>query len=222
MSQADPSNQTTHAAFYHPRFAAFYEWLTKLSSCRRMIDPLREKVVSQACGIVLEIGAGNGLNFPFYAPDRCERVEAVEPDPAMQRYARARLKQARVPISLTSASVEALPFDDQTFDSVVVTLVFCSVADPFQGFREIQRVLKPGGMLLLLEHVRAQGKVAARTQDALVPVTTRLFGNCHWNRDTAQLLKNAGFQITRQRQWGGGLQPITAIQAVVAVPDNVT
>jgi ubiquinone/menaquinone biosynthesis C-methylase UbiE len=77
------------------------------------------------------------LNFPFYAPERCERVEAVEPDPAMQRYARQRLELARVPITLTSASIEALPFADQVFDSVVVTLVFCSVADPLLGFREI-------------------------------------------------------------------------------------
>lgn len=183
-----------------------------------MSDPVRRELVSRAAGVVLEIGAGTGLNFPFYQLERCERVEAVEPDPTMQRYARSRLETAHLPITLTTASVEALPFAAQTFDSVVVTLVFCSVANPLQGLREIQRLLKPGGTLLLLEHVRAEGPVAARLQDMLVPVTTRLFGNCHWNRDTAQLLKDAGFQITRQRQVVKGLlQPVIAVEAVSTV-----
>ncbi len=184
MSQTPPLNERTHPSLHHPRFAAFYEWTTQLGSCRRFSDPLRQELVGQATGIVLEIGAGNGLNFPFYAPSHCERVEAVEPDPAMVRYARQRLNLAQVPVTLTEASIEALPFADHVFDSVVATLVFCSVADPLQGFHEIQRVLKPGGTLFLLEHVRAKGAIAAGIQDALVPVTTRLFGNCHWNRTT--------------------------------------
>jgi ubiquinone/menaquinone biosynthesis C-methylase UbiE len=183
---------------------------------RRMSEPLRRDLVGQASGVVLEIGAGNGLNFPYYAPERCERVEAIEPDPAMRRYARQRLLQARVPITLTEASIETHPFGEQTFESAVVTLVFCSVADPLQGFHEIRRVLKPGGTLFLVEHVRAKGAITARVQDALVPVTTRLFGNCHWNRDTEWLLKEAGFHITQLQQVSGGLQPIIVVQAVVA------
>ncbi len=219
MSQATPSREagTLPSSLHHPRFAAFYEWMTQLASCRRVSDPVRRELVSQASGVVLEIGAGTGLNFPFYTPERCERVEAVEPDPAMLRYARQRLESAHLPITLTSASIEALPFADQTFDSVVVTLVLCSVADPLQGLQEILRVLRPGGTLLLLEHVRAQGAVPARLQDALVPVTTRLFGNCHWNRDTAQLLQDAGFRITQQRKVAKGLlQPVIAVQAISA------
>lgn len=222
MSQTTSSSETARSSLHHPRFAAFYEWMTQLGPCRRMADPQRQELVSQASGVVLEIGAGTGLNFPFYAPGRCERVVAIEPDPAMLRYARQRLELARAPIALTSASVEELPFADQAFDSVVVTLVFCSVADPLRGFCEIQRVLKPDGTLLLLEHVRAKGAITARIQDALVPLTTRLFGNCHWNRNTAQLLENAGFQITRQRQLAGGLQPVIAIQAVVAAENKTT
>lgn len=225
MNQTTPSHagEPTGSSLHHPRFAAFYEWMTQLKSCRRISDPVRQALVGQASGVVLEIGAGTGLNFPFYTSERCERVEAIEPDPAMLRYARQRLELARVPLTLTSASVEELPFADQTFDSVVVTLVFCSVVDPFQGFREIQRVLKPGGLLLLLEHVRAQGVVSARLQDALVPVTTRLFGNCHWNRDTAQLLKDAGWHITRLQQVAQGpLQPIIALQAVTTAQRTET
>jgi ubiquinone/menaquinone biosynthesis C-methylase UbiE len=215
MSQTPSVSERTRSSLHHPRFAAFYEWMTQLGSSRRFSDPLRQELVSQATGVVLEIGAGNGLNFPFYAPSRCERVEAVEPDPAMVRYARQRLNQAQVPVTLTEASIEALPFADHIFDSVVVTLVFCSVADPLQGFHEIQRVLKPGGTLFLLEHVRANGAMAAGIQDALVPVTTRLFGNCHWNRNTVQTVEQAGFRITQQRQLASGLQPLLALQAVV-------
>src|SRR2546423_14277122 len=115
---------------FHPRFAAFYERYARLGSERRLTDPLREETAGQAYGVVLEVGAGSGLNFSWYHPERVERVEAIEPDVAMLTYARPRVRQAAVPITLTQASVEALPFPDATFDSAVVTLVFCSVSDP--------------------------------------------------------------------------------------------
>lgn len=218
MSQIESPQETAAlcASCHHPRFAAFYEWMTQLGSFRRMTEPLRRKLIGHASGIVLEVGAGNGLNFSYYLPERCTRVDAIEPDPAMLRYARSRLKQARVPITLTSASIEALPFADQTFDSVVITLVLCSVADPLQGLREIQRVLKPGGTLLLVEHVRSDSKATARIQDWLVPLTTRCFGNCHWNRDTVRILKDADFHLVRYDRLGGGLEPIIMVEAVVA------
>ena len=104
-------------------------------------------------------------------------------------------------------------FPRAQFDSAVATLVFCSVPEPMQGLREIWRVLKPGGTLMLLEHVRAHGKLAAWIQDALVPVTTRCMGNCHWNRATERMVLEIGFQITQVRQLSGGLQPMLLIQA---------
>src|SRR6266568_897935 len=168
---------------FHPRFASFYEWFARLGQQRRLIDPLRKASAGQAYGVVVEVGAGNGLNFSWYDQARVERVEAVEPDSAMLAYARERLSQAAVLISLTQASVEALPWADATFDSAVATLVFCSVFD----------------------HVRSQTAVLAQVQDALVPVTTRLFGNCHWNRDAEQLVQEAGFQVVQVRAVGGGL-----------------
>src|SRR5947209_6249220 len=202
------------APIFHPRFAAFYEWYAHLGSERRLTDPLREETAGQASGVVLEVGAGTGLNFPLYHPERVERVEAIEPDSAMLAYARERISQAPVPISLTQASVEALPFGDATFDSVVVTLVFCSVEDPAQGLQEIKRVLKPQGTLFLFEHVRSASAWVGRLQDALVPLTTRLFGNCHWNRDTAQTVQEAGFAITHVRRVKGGLDPHIILQAL--------
>src|SRR5437867_10544238 len=168
------TQQEQPSQIFHPRFAAFYEWYAHLGSERRLTDPLRQETAGQAYGVVLEVGAGTGLNFSWYHPERVERMEAIEPDSAMLAYARERVGQASVPISLTQASVEALPFADAIFDSVVVTLVFCSAEDPAQGMQEIKRVLKPQGTLFLFEHVRSQSAWVARLQDALVPLTTRL------------------------------------------------
>lgn len=123
------------------------------------------------------------------------------------------LADAVVPVRLSRAPAEALPFPDAQFDSALATLVFCSVHDPERGLSEIWRVLKAGGSLLLLEHVRAQGKLAAWIQDVLVPFTTRCLANCHWNRATERMVLETGFQITQILQLSGGLQPMLLIQA---------
>lgn len=199
-----PTERETSSQIFHPRFAAFYEWYAHLGSERRLTDPLRQETAGQAYGVVLEVGAGTGLNFSRYQPERVERVEAIEPDAAMLANARPRVEQAEVPITLTQASVLALPFPNETFDSVVVTLVFCSVSDPARGMQEIKRVLKPQGTLFMFEHVRSQRSGMARVQDAIVPLTTRLFGHCHWNRDTERVVREAGFHIAHLRHVGGG------------------
>lgn len=181
---------------------------------RREFDRWRQEMVGQVQGVVLEIGAGGGQNFPFYNASKVVRVEAVEPDQAMLAFARQTLTESPVPIQLSSALVETLPFPSASFDSAVATLVFCSVTEPEWGLREVWRVLKPGGALLLLEHVRAQGKKTAWLQDGLVPLTTRLLANCYWNRDTGQAIVAASFQLTHLRQVSGGLQPMLLIKAV--------
>lgn len=195
------------------RFAAFYNWLMRQPLVRRGFDPVRRALIGQAQGIVLEVGAGGGQNFPLYDPTRVERVEAVEPDEAMLVEARRCLAEAPVPVTLVQAAVEALPFAEAQFDSAVAALVFCSVSDPERGLREIWRVLKPGGTLLLLEHVRASGAIVARVQDALVPLTTRYLGNDHWNRETEQIVLATGFQVTQVRQLSGGLVPLLLLAA---------
>lgn len=197
----------------HPHFAAFYTWMMKLPVIQQGLAPLRRETAGQAHGLVLEVGAGGGQNFLFYEKNRVEQVEAVEPDEAMLAEARRNQERASVPLHLTRALVEALPFPDAYFDSVVVTFVLCSVHDPERSLREIWRVLKPGGGLLLLEHVRAQGRIASGIQDALVPLTTRCLGECHWNRDTGATVREVGFEVTHVRKEGGGLQPLLLLQA---------
>lgn len=178
------------------------------------MNPLRKEVTDQARGVVLEIGAGNGLNFAFYDPGRVERVEAIEPDSAMLGYARERAAQARVPVNLTQALVENLPFADEAFDSAVVTLVFCSVNNPLRGLKEIQRVLKPGGALLMVEHVRAHGAIAASLQNLITPINRRIAGNCHWNRDTEKTVSEAGFQVEKRRDIEGFMLPFVVLRAL--------
>lgn len=212
MSQITPAEAGKPKTTSHRIFAAVYERLSRGSTKSSFMQPLRKEIIGQAHGLVLEIGAGNGLNFAFYDPEQVEGVEAVEPDAAMLRYAHERLKTARVPVTLTQAPVESLPFANETFDSAVATLVFCSVTDPMRGFGEIRRVLKPGGTLLLVEHVRAHGAIAARLQDVVTPVTRVLAGNCHWNRDTARTVADAGFQIEDRRDLGGVLQPMIMLR----------
>jgi ubiquinone/menaquinone biosynthesis C-methylase UbiE len=196
----------------HPGFSRFFEWLAG-GMGRRGLEPLRRKTAGQARGVTLEVGAGGGYNFAFYDPARVERVEAVEPDATMLRYDQTRAAQARVPITLTQAPAEALPFADDTFDTAVVTMVFCSVLDPERGMRELLRTLKPGGRLLMAEHVRSAHGALVAIQTALVPMTTRATGNCHWNRDTASVVRGAGFAEVNIAQLAGGLHPIILVEA---------
>jgi ubiquinone/menaquinone biosynthesis C-methylase UbiE len=197
----------------HPIFSALYEALFRGVAESHFMGPLRQHTAGKASGVVLEVGAGNGLNFPYYDPAKVERVEASEPDAAMLRYARTHLGQARVPVHLTQAPAEDLPFDDATFDSVVITLVFCSVEDPLRGFREIKRVLKPGGTLYLLEHVRSRNAFLARVQTIMTPISRAVNGDCRWNRDTARTLSAAGFEIVSRRDFYVLLIPMLLVEA---------
>jgi ubiquinone/menaquinone biosynthesis C-methylase UbiE len=211
MSQDHKSAPTKSHRF----FAASYERMSQGSTEKLYMEPLRKEIVGQAEGLVLEVGVGNGLNFVFYDREHVERVEAIEPDSAMLSYARTRAAAAHVPVTLIQASVEQLPFADAYFDCVVCTLVFCSVNDPLGGLQEIRRVLKPGGQLLMVEHIRAQGRVTAFMQDLITPFTRIFIGNCHWNRRTEQNVQEAGFQVfeRERRILVGRLVPILVLQA---------
>ncbi len=206
------AGEVATGAYDHRIFASLWEHVIS-RGLRPMMDPLRAEIAGQARGVVLEVGAGNGLNFARYDPARVQRVEATEPNAYMLRHAQARATAASVPVTLTQAPAEALPFSDATFDSAVATLVFCSVSDPEHSLGEVYRVLKPGGTLLLVEHVRSEGSRSARVQDAITPICARLASNCHPNRDTAHTVERAGFHIEALRRLPNGLEPIIVLQA---------
>lgn len=210
MSQSVDSQRS---GIHHPRFSRYYERTSQNEEERRQIEPLRRELLERAHGVVLEVGAGNVLNFPLYEPGKVTRVEATEPDATMLAYARGRLDRARVPVNLTQARAEELPFEDGSFDCAVATLVFCSVGEPLRGLQELRRVLKPGGTLLLLEHVRARGRFASFLQDLITPLTKRFAGNCHWNRNTGQAVLSAGFEVGKQRSLRVWLLPMLLLQA---------
>ena len=134
----------------------------------------RHDLLSGLEGTVLEIGAGTGLNLPHY--QQAEKVVAVEPDPSMARRLPGRIAEASVPVEVVAGSAETLPFPDGAFDTVVITFVLCSVADPAAALAEIRRVLAPRGRLVLLEHVRGDDELA-RWQNRLTPLHRKLAGN---------------------------------------------
>ena len=156
----------------------------------------RHELVSGLEGAVLEVGAGTGLNLPHY--EHASRVVAVEPDPSMAGRLRKRAPEATVPVEVLAGSAESLPFEDDTFETAVVTFVLCSVESPQAALAEVRRVLKPAGRLVLLEHVRGEGRLA-RWQDRFTPLHRKVAGNCHLNRKTKDEVAAAGFDVTDLR-----------------------
>ncbi len=152
----------------------------------------RSWLVSGARGRTLDVGCGTGRDLPLYPPG----VRAVAVDPYPQNLARARRRAPGVP--LVRARVEALPFRDGSFDTVVSGLVFCSVSDPARGLAEVRRVLAAGGALRMLEHVRARGRLRGRIQDLIQPAWTFVAGGCHPNRDTEASVEAAAFRIEEE------------------------
>jgi ubiquinone/menaquinone biosynthesis C-methylase UbiE len=150
----------------------------------------RSRLLRDVYGLVLEVGAGSGPNLDRYPPQA--RVIATEFDEASIALARPRLTGS---IRLASADIEHLAFPDDVFDVVTATLVFCSVERPVVGFREVRRVLKPGGQLRLIEHVRSHHNWLARWQDKLNARWKVWAEGCNLNRDTEANLRAAGFEL---------------------------
>ncbi|MBI4010919.1 MAG: class I SAM-dependent methyltransferase [Candidatus Rokubacteria bacterium] len=149
----------------------------------------RRWLVEGARGRTLDLGTGTGRNLPLYRTE----VRVVGVEPAWAPLRRARCRAPAVP--LVRARAEALPFRDGVFDTIVSGLCLCSVTDPRGGLAELRRVLRPGGTLRALEHVRSLAPWKARLQDAVQPFWTRLTGGCHPNRDTERTVEEAGFRI---------------------------
>jgi SAM-dependent methyltransferase len=192
----------------HPFFARIYDPLLARPA-DKWEAPYREELCREAKGLVLEIGAGTGMNFRHYGSTN--RVVAVEPEPHMLQRARDRARSAQIPITVLAAAAERLPFADETFDSVVCSLVLCSVADQQAAISECRRVLRSRGALRLYEHVRSTNPRTARWQDRLERPWGLVGGGCHPNRDTLGALAAEGFEVASRRFKppvpGGGFLP---------------
>lgn len=178
----------------HPVFARYYARLSPAMDKGGMAAH-RRQLLHGLTGSVIEIGAGNGLNFAHY-PTGVTRVLAIEPDPHLREIARRNATQAPVPVEVRDGVAEELPADDAAFHAAVATLILCSVADQHAALREIHRILRPGGQLRFLEHVRASTPALRRVQRLLdATIWPSLCGGCHTGRDTAATIEEAGFAI---------------------------
>jgi len=161
---------------------------------QEVLRPFRTRVAGAAEGRVLEIGIGSGLNLPLYGSDMSE-VVGVDPSPALLSRAGDAAGRCRAPITLLEGSAEALALEDRSFDTVVTTWSLCTIPDARQALAEVRRVLRPGGVLLFVEHGRAPEPGVARWQNRLDPIWTRIAGGCHLNRAMDVLLRDAGFRL---------------------------
>jgi ubiquinone/menaquinone biosynthesis C-methylase UbiE len=159
----------------------------------------RRRVLAGAGGDVLEVGVGTGRNLEHYPGD--VRITGIDISERMLEKARSRARRLGRDVTLRRADVERLPYDDASFDTVTATCVFCSVGDPVRGLREVLRVVKPGGEVRLLEHVRPRNAMLGRIFDLLSPITRRLMGP-EINRRTEENVQAAGLRIEEIRRDG--------------------
>jgi ubiquinone/menaquinone biosynthesis C-methylase UbiE len=155
---------------------------------------LRRTELAPSRGRVLEIGAGTGANLPHY-PEGVEELVLTEPDGAMLKRLRKRAAEHGREATVLQASAEALPFNDASFDTVVATVVLCSVPSQATALREVRRVLRPGGQFLFAEHVRSDDPRRARRQDRLDRPWSIVASGCHPNRETLAAIEAAGFEV---------------------------
>lgn len=175
-------------------FSALYDRAFEASE-EAGLRQMRAELLAGARGRVLELGSGTGLNLELYPREGLDSLTLTEPDPHMFKQLRERAKETCPGADLMQVGAEKLPFDDGSFDTVVVTLVLCTVPDQPAALREIRRVLKPGGQLLFLEHVRSKHPDLAKWQDRLEKPWRFLGDGCHCNRDTEAGIKAAGFEL---------------------------
>ncbi|GGS12115.1 methyltransferase type 11 [Streptomyces aureoverticillatus] len=185
-------------AVHHPLFARFYA--RQSVAAERVVAPHRKELLRGVAGRVIEVGAGNGLNFAHY-PGTVAEVVAIEPERVLRRLAVSSAMRADVPVDVVPGAAEALPVKSEAFDFAVASLVLCSVRDVPRALAELRRVLRPGGELRFFEHGRAPGGAMATVQRALDrTVWPPLFGGCHVGRDTVGALRAAGFELGPYRQ----------------------
>ncbi|MFE2374208.1 class I SAM-dependent methyltransferase [Streptomyces sp. NPDC059398] len=194
------STRNPRDTVHHPLFARFYARCSVSADRTAGVAAHRAELLAGLSGRVIEIGAGNGLNFAHY-PAAVSDVVAVEPERTLRQLAVRSAMEATATVDVVPGTAEALPVRDGTFDAAVASLVLCTVRDLPQALAEIRRVLRPGGELRFFEHGLGRGRAMATAQRAVDrTVWPLLFGGCHTARDTLAAIETAGFELGAYRR----------------------
>ncbi|MGR3874153.1 class I SAM-dependent methyltransferase [Streptomyces graminifolii] len=187
-------------AVHHPLFARYYARFSVSAESRLGLAGVRGRLLAGLSGRVIEIGAGNGLNFAHY-PGTVSEVVAIEPERNLRRLAVESALRSEVPVDVVPGAAEKLPVKSEAYDAVVLSLVLCSVRDVPRALAEVRRVLRPGGVVRFFEHGRGGGPAMAFTQRALDrTLWPPLNGGCHLARDPVGALRDAGFELGPYRR----------------------
>ena len=184
------NNETDIIKKRYDRIAPYFDKIEGMME-KMMMGQLRTNIWQYIRGEnILEAGVGTGKNFPYYPEGKA--LTAIDFSPVMIQQAKKKRENLGMKIDLSVMDVQSLDYPDNHFDSVIGTCLFCSVPDPVQGLQELKRVCKPGGEVLLLEHVLSSNKFAAMIMHLLNPITVRLFG-ANINRETVKTVQGCGF-----------------------------
>ena len=178
-------------------FASTYDRFSKGMEAAGLAE-MRRNLIEGASGDVLEIGGGTGANLSYYGAG-VESLTITEPEPPMLKRLERKAREGNSPATILRAPAEDLPFEDASFDTVVSTLVLCGVDDQPRAVRELRRVLRPGGRLIFIEHVRSDDPQTAKMQDRMNPLN-RFVVCCDCNRPTLDTVRSAGFAVTELEQ----------------------